>query len=257
MRQIHTLIYMLAVLLIIPSCAGMMSVSAQSDRSFIRQGNKAMRDNSQDSPAKAELAYRKALKENPANTHAMYNLGCALMAQMKDSMALETFKKSAQSETSKQRRAMSFHNMGVLLQRNQMYAEAIEAYKQALRLIPSDNETRYNLVLCQRQLKNNPDNNKNNNKDKNKDKNKDQNKDKDKDKDKNKEQDKDEKQDQNKDDKKDQNKDQQDQQNKQMSKENAEQLLKAAEQQEKNTQRRMQQNKAQHSPQRNPLQKNW
>lgn len=32
---------------------------------------------------------------------------------------------------------------------------AIDHYKQALRLNPRDNDTRYNLALCQKQLKNN------------------------------------------------------------------------------------------------------
>ena len=34
-----------------------------------------------------------------------------------------------------------------------MYGDAIEAYKEALRNNPRDNETRYNLELCKRQQK--------------------------------------------------------------------------------------------------------
>ena len=179
----------------------------------------------------------------------MYNLGCALLAQNKDSLAMEMFQASAKAETSKQRKAMSYHNMGVIMQKQQQYGPAIEMYKEALRLTPHDNETRYNLVLCQRQQKQNQNQNQNNQNQQNKndkDKNKD-NKDKNKDKD-----NKDKNQDKNKDDNK-QNNDQK--QPQQMSRENAEQLLQAAVQEEKATQQRL--NKAMSQPRRRNIQKNW
>lgn len=230
-----------------------LSANAQNaDRHFIRQGNRTFHQNVQESPAKAEVQYRKALTANPNNSQAMYNLGCALLAQNKDSLAMEMFQASAKAETSKQRKAMSFHNMGVIMQKQQQYGPAIEMYKEALRLTPHDNETRYNLVLCQRQQKQNQNQNQNNqnqqNKnDKNKDKNKDQN-DKDKNKDKNQDKDKNKDKDDNK-----QNNDQK--QNQQMSRENAEQLLQAAVQEEKATQQRL--NKAMSQPRRRNIQKNW
>lgn len=229
------------------------SMNAQNaDRHFIRKGNRIFHENVQESPSKAEVEYRKALTANPSNPQAMYNLGCALLAQNKDSLAMDMFQASAKAETSKQRRAMSYHNMGVIYQKQQQYGPAIEMYKQALRLTPHDNETRYNLVLCQRQQKqqdqnqnqnkNNQQNNKDNKNDKNKDKDKD-NKDGNNDQNKNKD---------NKDDQ--QNKEQQ--QNKdQMSRENAEQLLQAAIQNEKETQQRL--NKAMRQPRRRNIQKNW
>lgn len=227
-----------------------LSANAQNaDRHFIRQGNRTFHQNVQESPAKAEVQYRKALTANPNNSQAMYNLGCALLAQNKDSLAMEMFQASAKAETSKQRKAMSYHNMGVIMQRQQQYGPAIEMYKEALRLTPHDNETRYNLVLCQRQQKQNQNQNQNNQNQQNKnDKNKDKNKDnKDKDKD-----NKDKNQDKNKDDNK-QNNDQK--QPQQMSRENAEQLLQAAVQEEKATQQRL--NKAMSQPRRRNIQKNW
>ncbi|MBR4650337.1 MAG: VWA domain-containing protein [Prevotella sp.] len=220
------------------------SIHAQ-DRHYIRQGNRVFHQNNQESPSKAEVKYRKSLSANKNNTQAMYNLGCALMAQNKDSMAMEMFQQSAKAETSKQRKAMSYHNMGVIMQRQQQYGPAIEMYKQALRLTPHDNETRYNLVLCQRQQKNNQNNQggggqNNQNNDKNKDKNKDKDKNKNRDK--------------NKNDNKNQDQQQQ-KQEQQMSKENAEQLLQAAIQEEKATQQRL--NKAMSQPKRRNVQKNW
>ena len=50
------------------------SVSASSDRQYIRSGNRFYR---QENYAKAEVEYRKALDKNSHNAQAMYNLGCA------------------------------------------------------------------------------------------------------------------------------------------------------------------------------------
>ena len=178
------------------------------------------------------------------------------MAQQKDSMAIQQFTNAAQLETNRLRRAASYHNMGVIMQNHREYAQAIEYYKMALRCNPQDNETRYNLALCKKLLKNNPQNkdqNKNN-KDKNKDKNKkDQNKDKNKDnKDKNDDKNKNDKN-KNKNNKNNQNQNQPNQDK--MSRENAEQLLNAAVQQEQATKRKLQ--KAMSQPRRKAYDKNW
>lgn len=160
---------------------GTAQAGAQTDRNLIRQGNRAFKSQKW---AVAETQYRKAISKNQKNPQAIYNLGCALMAQQKDSMAIQQFTNAAQLETNRLRRAASYHNMGVIMQNHHEYAQAIEYYKMALRCNPQDNETRYNLALCKKLLKNNPQNKDKNkdNKDKNKDKNKkDQNKDKNKD----------------------------------------------------------------------------
>ena len=135
---------------------------AQVDRQYIRNGNKLFH---QQNYAKAEVEYRKAISKNPNNAQAIYNLGNALLMQQKDSAATSFFQKSGRIETSKMRKAMSYHNIGVICQKHQMYGDAINAYKEALRNNPKDNETRYNLALCKKLLKNQPkDKNKQNNK---------------------------------------------------------------------------------------------
>ena len=191
--------------------------------------------------AEAEVDYRKAIEKNGKNAQAAYNLGNALLAQKKDSAAIEQFQTAAKLETNKHRRSYAYHNIGVICQGHQMYSEAIEAYKESLRNNPNDDETRYNLELCKRQQKQQQQNQQNQQQKQNKD-----NKDN---KDKNKDQDKQDQQ-------KQQDKEQQQKQDKpQMSKENAEQLLNAAMQEEKNTQQRIK--KAQHQKQTRKLQKNW
>ena len=107
------------------------------------------------------------------------------------------------------------------------YAKAVDAYKMSLRNNPADHETRYNLALAQKMLK---DQQNQQDQDQNQDQNKDQ------------QQKQDQKQDQNKDKQNDQKKDDQkdqqqppkpEKQDNQMSKENAEQLLNSVMQDEK------------------------
>ncbi len=208
------------------------STFAQTDRQYLRQGNKQF--NAGDY-ANAEVSYRKALEKNPRNPQAIYNLGNALMAQKKDSASIEQFQNAAKLETNPLRKYQSFHNIGVICQSHKMYGEAIEAYKSALRLNPDDDETRYNLVLCKHQ------------KQKQDQKKQDQQQNKN-------DQKKDDQKEQQQQDQKKQDK-QQEKPKPQMSKDNAEQLLNAAMQQEKQTQDRLK--KAQQQPQRRNILKNW
>ena len=211
------------------------TAQAQTDRQCIRQGNRLYH---QKQWAQAEVEYRKALAKNADNPQALYNLGCALMMQQKDSAAIIQYQKAAQVETNKLRRSRANHNIGVICQNHRMYGEAIKAYQQSLRDNPKDDETRYNLALCKQQNKQNQQQNQQN---------KDQNKDKNQDK---------QKQDKKQNENKHKNKEQQQQdQNEQMSKDNAEQLLNAAIQNEKATQQRMK--KAMQQPRRRNVQKNW
>ena len=212
-----------------------LTASAQTDRQYIREGNKQFRLGQYD---KAEVSYRKAVEKNPKNPQAAYNLGNALMAQKKDSAAVQQFEQSARMEANPLRKSAAYHNMGVICQTHKMYDDAIEAYKNSLRLNPNDDETRYNLVLCKHLKKKQDDKQKQNQQNKDDQKNKDDKKD----------DQKDQKQDK-KDDK------QQEQQKPQMSKDNAEQLLNAAIQNEKMTQDKMK--KQQQQPQRRNVLKNW
>ena len=232
----HARLILFAVISLTSYFSPLTSAYAQTDRQYIRQGNKQF--NAGDYP-NAEVSYRKAVEKNPKNPQAVYNLGNALMAQKKDSAAIEQFQNASKLETNPLRKYQSFHNMGVICQSHKMYGEAIEAYKNALRLNPADDETRYNLILCKHE-KEKQDQNKQNQDQNKQDQKQDEKKDQ-------------QKQDQNKD------KDKQDQKKEepkpQMSKDNAEQLLNAAMQQEKQTQDRLK--KAQQQPQRRNILKNW
>ncbi len=212
-------------------------VNAQTDRQLINDGNRKYR---MQDYANAEVLYRKALSKNQSNPQAMYNLGCALMMQNKDSAAVVQFENAAKLETNKQRLASVYHNIGFICQNNKLYGEAINAYQQSLRNNPKDDETRYNLALCKKLQKEQEDNNSQN-----------QNKDKKNNEDKNGQDNKD---DNDKKDDKDKN-NQQQQPKEDMSKENVEQMLDAAARNERETQERMR--KAMQQPSSRHLEKNW
>ena len=220
------------------------SVSAQkAERDYIRKGNRAYKDSTY---VNAEVNYRQAIDVNPKSAISMYNLGNTLMQQNKLQEAMEQFVAATKMEKDKGNLAQIYHNMGVIFHSGKDYAKAVEAYKESLRNNPKDNETRYNLALAQKMLKDQEQNQQN------KDQNQDQNQDK---KEQEKEQDKD-KQDQNQQDQ--QNQDQQQQppqpQENQMSKENAEQLLKSVMQDEKDVQDKV---KKQQVIQGGRLEKDW
>ena len=207
--------------------------SDRMDRQYVKEGNKQFRlRNFSD----AETSYRKAIEKNKENPQAQYNLGTALIAQGQDTMAIKSLEQAARIETNPLRRSAAHHNLGTILQGRKMFGEAIEQYKQALRLNPNDDDARYNLVLCKHQLKNQPQNQ--DNKNQNQDQQQDQ-----------------QQQDQQKQQQQKQEQQKQEQQKEQMSRENAEQLLNAAMQQEKQTQKRMKE--AEKQPQRRSVEKNW
>lgn len=211
----------------------------KTDRDYLRSGNKLYKDSLF---VKAEVDYRKALEVNPKSSAAMYNLGNALLMQQKAQEAMEQYQAASRLEKDKAKLAQIYHNMGVILQSSKKLPECIEAYKESLRNNPHDNETRYNLALAQKQLK---DQQQNQNQDKQQEQKQDQKQDE---------------QQQNKDqqnqDKKDQqqNNQQQQQNQNEMSKENAEQLLNAAMQDEKNVQDKV---KKQIQIQGKKLDKDW
>ncbi|MEG1580737.1 MAG: tetratricopeptide repeat protein [Bacteroidaceae bacterium] len=230
MRRItitYKLFFSLGLLLI-----GISQATADTnDRTYIRRGNRLYRDTLYQ---KSEIEYRKAIEKKNSSSRAFYNLGNALLMQQKAQDAMKMYESAISFEKNKMCRAQMFHNMGVILQSQKQFAEAIECYKNALRNNSHDDQTRYNLVLCQRQLKNQP-------KDKKKEKEK-QQKQNPNPKDKNKGKEK-------------QQKSPQQQDKNQMSKDNAEQLLQAAQQEEKRTQEKVKKGLQQVSPRK--LEKNW
>ena len=231
-------IYIISLLLL-----GGISVHAQqkTDRDYLRSGNKLYNDSLF---IKAEVDYRKALDINPKSTDAMFNLGNALLMQQKAKEAMEQYESVSKVEKDKAKLAEIYHNMGVILQSAKQYPQCIEAYKESLRNNPKDDETRYNLALAQKLLKDQQQNQQNQDQQQQKQQ-----------QDQQKEQQQEQNQDQQEQDQKNEQQQQQQQQNKnEMSKENAQQLLNAVMQDEKNVQDKV---KKQIQIQGKKLDKDW
>ena len=216
------------------------TVHAQkAERDLIRKGNRMYNDSVYEN---AEVNYRKALEINPKSTVAMYNLANTLMQQNKLQEAMEQFAGAAKVEKEKPNLAQIYHNMGVIFQSQKDYAKAIEAYKESLRNNPKDDETRYNLALAQKLLKDQQQDQQNQDNQQNQQK-------------------QEEKQDQQQNQQQNQNNDQQQEppqqqkQDNQMSKENAEQLLNSVMQDEKDVQDKVK--KQQQVIKGNRLEKDW
>ncbi len=211
---------------------------ADSERTLVRDGNRQYKDKQY---TEAEVNYRKALEKNKALKEGQFNLGDALYKQGRYEEAEKQFRMAAEN-ASGDSRAQAYHNLGNALLKQKKFEDSIQSYKDALKLNPQDQDTKYNLEFARRLLQ----------QQQNQQQNKDQKKDK-----------KDQKQDQQNDQQKDQNKDQkkQEQQNQkqnqpqqqsqeqkqqaeqkkeQISREDAERILQALKNEEKNVQKKLQ-----------------
>jgi tetratricopeptide (TPR) repeat protein len=200
--------------------------SQKQVRKDIRIGNKAYK---KEKYTDAEIDYRKALEKNARSPEAAYNLGNALYKQEKGQDALEQYRATIDNETNKQKLSMAWHNTGNVFMAGKDYAKSIEAYKQALRNNPHDDETRYNLALAQKLLQDQQ----------NQDQNQEQ-----------------EQQQQEQQKQEQQQQEEKQQQQNEMSKQNADQILEALMQDEKNTQEKVKEQQIRQQ-QRKKTDKNW
>lgn len=151
-------IFISLLMLCLGSIATPMTAQTATYR-LMHQGNALFRAGQYD---RAEKYYLLVLKSQPHNSRAHFNLADTYLAKGNPGAADSLYNIVTQSEKNKQVRSMAWHNRGYICQtaalhdaqkQQQLLRQAIEHYKQALRLNPNDNDTRYNLALCQRQLK--------------------------------------------------------------------------------------------------------
>lgn len=240
------------------------NITAQKKvRKEIRKGNEAYKDQRYGA---AEESYHKALEENASSKEASFNLANSYYKQQRWDDAIKeyqhyltienenpekmsgawsnignTYLKKKAAENSQLNMQMQQGGQQPQKQQADNLDQSMAAYKNALRLNPADEDTRYNLAVVQKMIQ---DRDKNKDQDKNQDK-QDQKKDKE-----DKQQDQDKKNQDQQDQKKDKEEQQQQQEN-QMSQQNIQQILEAIEQDEKATQEKVQQNKASEQKQKN------
>ncbi len=239
-------------------------------RQLLREGNKLYHKGKYN---EALIAYRKALGKNAKYDKASYNYGNTLYLSKNYKDAISQYEVMAKSAENKLDKAQAFHNMGDAMLEQKQYQQAVEAFKNALRNNPKDDETRYNLAVAQKYADKEKQNNKQNNNNKDDKQNKDNKDNKDNKNDKNKQDKKSNKDDQkdkkdqkdnknkdkqdksDKDNQKDQNKDKQGQGDNDkkpqsqpkkgtMSKQQLQQLLESLNNEEKKTQKKIQLQKA-------------
>lgn len=224
--------------------------SNKAERNFIREGNKLFANGDY---ADAEIQYSKALQANPSSAIAAYNMGLALAKQAapNDSTGIieradSLFEHAASLTADKKLRMMAFYNKGNLAYNAQHFDKAIDNYKNALRAVPTDEESRYNLRMAQLKLQEQQQQqqNKDNNKDQNQDQdqqNKDQNQ---QNQDQNQDQQNQDQNQQNQNQNQDQNQQNQDQQNQQQNQQNKDQQQQQNQQQQQQGGQKNQQGQA-------------
>jgi tetratricopeptide (TPR) repeat protein len=117
------------------------------------QGNEAFAEKKY---AEAEAEYRISESKNQKKAITSYNLGNAIYRQNQANEAKYHYVKALSNAKSKVDKHRIYHNLGNILMKAKDYSGAVEAYKNALRNNPADDETRYNYALAKKFLKDNP-----------------------------------------------------------------------------------------------------
>jgi tetratricopeptide (TPR) repeat protein len=120
-------------------------LTLEKANSYVYQGNELIEA---DNFISAEKEYRKAISELPSNVAGTYNLGNSYYEKGNYEEALYRHTEAAKSATSKIEKHKAYHNIGNVLMKEELCKEAVEAYKNALRNDPTDDETRYNLAIA-------------------------------------------------------------------------------------------------------------
>ncbi|NKI31394.1 tetratricopeptide repeat protein [Croceivirga thetidis] len=131
--------------------------SLQESKNYTYQANEQLNQNDF---VNAEGEYRKAISKSKENVAAPYNLGRAYYNRESYTEAFGRFKNAGEKATEKPDKHKAFHNLGNVFMKNKEYGKAVEAYKEALRANPNDDETRYNLALAKKKQEEDQKNNK-------------------------------------------------------------------------------------------------
>jgi tetratricopeptide (TPR) repeat protein len=125
-------------------------VKAQDENGAIREGNKLYHERQYE---KALPAYQKAVEQNPKNLTARYNLANARFRTGNMPEAEKSYDELIENTTENKYKEKGFYNKGVTLTKQQKLLESIDAYKNALKLDPTDEDARFNLQKALTELK--------------------------------------------------------------------------------------------------------
>lgn len=125
-------------------------VLAQDENAAIREGNKLYHQGQYE---KALPAYQKAVEQNPNSSTARYNLANARYRTSNLEEAEKSFDELIQKTNEKNYKEKGYYNKGVTLTKQKKLLESIQAYKNALKLDPTDEDARFNLQKALQELK--------------------------------------------------------------------------------------------------------
>ncbi|HMI08156.1 MAG TPA: tetratricopeptide repeat protein [Flavobacterium sp.] len=128
-------------------------VFAQEKDKFLPKGNTEFAEKKY---VDAEADYRISQSKTPKFAVSSYNLGNSIYRQNVASEAKYPYLKAIESAKTRPQKHKAFHNLGNVFMKEKKYTEAVEAYKNALRNNPDDEQTRYNFALAKKMLKDNP-----------------------------------------------------------------------------------------------------
>jgi tetratricopeptide (TPR) repeat protein len=117
-------------------------LQAQEVNKIISEGNNAYKKGAYKN---ASELYKKALRKDNKNNTAKFNLGNALEKQNDGTNAEKYYNEVATAANEASLKAEAFYNKGVTQVLQQKLAEAIESFKESLKLTPEDNDARENL----------------------------------------------------------------------------------------------------------------
>ena len=121
-----------------------------TSNNFTYEANKDLAENDF---VEAEANYRRAISKNGENATAKYNMGNAYYKEDNLDEASIRYKQASEVAQTKTEKHKAYHNIGNVAMKNKAYDKAVDAYKEALRNNPDDDETRYNLALAKELLK--------------------------------------------------------------------------------------------------------
>lgn len=127
--------------------AGILLAQAQSANSMIRSGNKAFEKGVME---KAMEAYQQALQKDAGNPKATFNMGAAEYENKQYDKAEQHFRESLEQLKEPEQLSNAWYNTGNSLYRQEKFKESMEAYQQALRNDPTNENARYNLLMAKK-----------------------------------------------------------------------------------------------------------
>jgi len=121
--------------------AFLLSASSLNDA---RKANDAFRSGDFES---AVQLYQQAIENNPSDARLHFNLGSALAKMGEAEQSVRAFERAKELMDDPHQQSMADYNAGTLLSESEMYDEAINFFRDALRKNPNDPDIKHNYEM--------------------------------------------------------------------------------------------------------------